>query len=104
MQELNVCTVGTCRVVRDFFIILLFFNSHDSMGFDGFNKSLPCCNCLLYAVSVHQSIQKLMIMVGELIFSTARHPIVFLLIKLTCLRILLLFWCRKSLFLSKTGK
>ena len=36
------------RVGRDFFIILffLFFNLHDSLELDGFDKGLPCCNCL----------------------------------------------------------
>ena len=36
------------RVGRDFFLIFifLFFNLHDSLELDGFDKGLPCCNCL----------------------------------------------------------
>ena len=38
------------RVGRDFYfiflLIFLFFNSQDSLELDGFDKRLPCCNCL----------------------------------------------------------
>ena len=36
------------RVGRDFFLLLLFlfFNLHDSLELDGFDKGLLCCNCL----------------------------------------------------------
>ena len=38
------------RVGRDFNFffkfLFLFSNSHDSLELDGFNRSLPCCNCL----------------------------------------------------------
>ena len=34
------------RVGRDFFYFFLFFNLHDSLELDGFDKGLPCCNCL----------------------------------------------------------
>ena len=70
------------RVGREFFLLLLSFNSHDSLELDGFNTSLPCCKILsLYAVIVLLFSQKLRIMVGELIFRTARLPLVALLIK-----------------------
>ena len=39
------------RIGRDFFssfffLLFSFFNSHDSLQLDGFNGSLPCCNCI----------------------------------------------------------
>ena len=34
------------RVGRDLKFFFLFFNLHDSLELDGFDKGLPCCNCL----------------------------------------------------------
>ena len=34
------------RVGRDFLLLFIFFNLHDSLELDGFDKGLPCCNCL----------------------------------------------------------
>ena len=75
------------RVGRDYlFVLFLFlFISHDSLQLDGFNRSVPCWNCLYMQYSVHPEIHNLM--VGKLMFRTARQ-----------------FLGRNSSFFSRIGK
>ena len=40
----NIGRVG--RYFLNLFLFFLFFNLHDSLELDGFDKGLPCCNCL----------------------------------------------------------
>ena len=69
------------------FLLFLFFSSHDSLELDVCNKVCFVVTVFINAVIVLLFIQKLRIMVGELIFRKAR-----------------LFLYRNSSFFSRIGK